>query len=43
MIERNLRLPLNLVKPPTAADAKSEVMAKSIVKRQQKMKEYADK
>ena len=43
MKERNLRLLLDLVKPPTTADAKSEVMAKSIVKRQQKMKEYADK
>ena len=43
MIGRNLRLPLNLFKPPTSADAKIEVMAKSIAKRQQKMEEYADK
>ena len=41
MKERNLRLLLDLVKPPTTADAKIEVMAKSIAKRQQKMKEYA--
>uniref|UniRef100_A0A8C4QXD9 Integrase catalytic domain-containing protein n=1 Tax=Eptatretus burgeri TaxID=7764 RepID=A0A8C4QXD9_EPTBU len=40
---RNLRLPLNLLKPPASAGAKIEVMAKPIVKRQQKMKEYADK
>ena len=43
MMGNNLHLLLSLLKPPTSADAKIEVMAKSIVKRQQKMKEYADK
>jgi len=43
MIPWNSHLPLGLLKPPPSADAKIEVMAKSIAKRQQKMKEYADK